>query len=150
MAALIGLVVGALIGGLAGGREGASVGGLIGFVIGVVIAIRRERRTAQEPALAASGSVATSVDAALAQRVAVLERRVADLENTLRARSAIAAGASADAASIRTVPVAAPAADRATALPGPPEAPIPESPIAFETADAASGALNPDGTRASA
>ncbi len=150
MAALIGLVVGALIGGLAGGREGASFGGLIGFVIGVVIAIRRERRAAQEPALAASDSVATGVDAALAQRVAVLERRVADLEYTLRTRSAIAAGASADAASTRTVPVAAPASDRETILPGPPEAPIPESPPAFETADAASSALNPEGTRAPA
>ena len=117
MAALIGLVVGALIGGVAGGRGGASFGGLIGFVIGVVIAIRRERREASEPPMVPADSVAAGVDATLAQRVVVLERRVADLEYALRTRSAIAAGASADAASTRTVPVVAPSSDRGTVCP---------------------------------
>ncbi len=91
MWALIGLFAGALVGNLLWHDWGAALGGIAGFIAGAKFAVRRApaaiRRT--EPAVSApealpitarNAGAATADDAALAQRVADLERRIAILE----------------------------------------------------------------------
>src|SRR5450432_86607 len=133
MAALIGLVIGALIGGLFAGSGGASAGGVIGFVIGVIILNQSARK--------ASPTNAPGSDAALAQRVAALESRVAGLEYSLRSRGA--------AELVVPAPMPPTAIDSALPDAGP-VLPVPQAARAMPAAiaaDSVASALNPDGTR---
>lgn len=109
MPLLIGLIAGALIGGVSFGSSGAAFGGFVGFVIGAIIASRRERSAYRRPD-AAAGAVAgdpiPAVDPALSQRVASLERRVANLESALRSRAPGVPGESMLPTSAAAVPPA--------------------------------------------
>jgi len=153
MAALIGLVVGALIGGLVGGSGSASIGGLVGFVIGVVVASRRERKAGMRPdstALGGSVGAAPGADAPLSHRVAMLERRVVELERMLGTRGAEAPAAPADSATTRAATIAAPESDIEIHAPAPV---LPRGSAAAPGSAAArsvAGALSPDGTQPTA
>jgi uncharacterized membrane protein len=102
MAALIGLFVGAVVGKLMLGDWGAALFAIIGFFVGVLIAKRKDRETfrkpepesAPAPVNAASrpemlgepttpASAAAASPTTLPDRVAALERRVAELERAV-------------------------------------------------------------------
>src|SRR6185369_6180316 len=86
MAIVVGLIVGMVIG-IAGGAGGggALLGGIIGAFVGFIIRSRKERgqNLRPDPSTQAPSPPATASEVTLAERIAVLERRVATLERGL-------------------------------------------------------------------
>ena len=83
MATVIGLIVGMLVGGLLiGSGAGALLGGIVGAFAGFIIGSRKDRDRNMRPEATASTIVpsAPEVSRTLADRVSMLERRVADVE----------------------------------------------------------------------
>ena len=94
MAALIGLVVGALVGGLFLGQWGTVIGGLGGFFVGAIFTGKRDREAHRRPDMVeapTAGEPAAVPEGSLSQRVVRLERRVDELERSLRLTGAVAA-----------------------------------------------------------
>lgn len=108
MPALLGLLIGALLGHQLAREWGATIGGLLGFFAGVIVTGQRER-SALRGTLPASPPTDA---AALAARVAALERRVAELEG--RHIAPAPEGGSAAAPRAEEVPVTAERARAAT------------------------------------
>jgi uncharacterized membrane protein len=138
MWALVGLVVGAAAGRFVGHEWGAVLGGLAGFFIGAVFAGGSERKHFRKPA-GAAGAWTPPPPTALADRVAALERRVAELERGIvpvpTTVALPAAGSAAVAPAIAAATAAA--AEQSLAATAPTDAAAP----AF--APAADGTLQP-------
>jgi len=139
MATVIGLIVGMLVGGLLiGSGAGALLGGIVGAFAGFIIASRKDRDRNMRPEATGSTIVpsAPEVSLTLADRVSMLERRVADLERARTADASTAESVAPGAAQFDATmpldlvaPVAAPSV----------------SPIAVDT-PAANAVPNVDGT----
>lgn len=134
MATVIGLIIGVLAGAmLMGGGGGALLGGVVGAFVGFIIGSRGERARNLRPA--AAGAAATPpvpAERTLAERVSMLERRVASLE------LALPSGASEFAAAMTT------SAPEAIVAP-PASPPIAPAPLDQKETLPVSSNLNADG-----
>ncbi|MEO8675688.1 MAG: DUF2339 domain-containing protein, partial [Casimicrobiaceae bacterium] len=146
MATVVGLVVGMLIGGLLfGGVGGALLGGIVGTFVGFIIGNRKERDSNMRPEAAvttASFPVVADAVRPLADRVSMLERRVAELEHALPAGARTVDAPAAVAAAPIPEPSMTPVLTERVA---PPATTAPAPPSAAEAA-AAAASYNADGT----